>query len=59
MKLKIIKYGGESKIIECNSFEFRTNQVTNWIEARKEDGTKELIHNICVIKTLAESEEEE
>ena len=59
MKLKIIKYGGESKIVECNSFEFRTNQVTNWIKVRKEDRNKELIHNICVIKEMTEVEESE
>ena len=56
MILTIIEYGGVSRQIECEFFEFRCNQVTNWIEVRKADGNKELIHNICVIKTRAESE---
>ena len=59
MKLTIIEYGGVKRLIECESFEFRCNQVSNWIEVKKADGNKELIHNICVIKTQKESEEEE
>ena len=54
MKLKIIKYGGESKIIECKSFEFRTNQVANWIKIKYVDNSEELIHDVCVIKTVEE-----
>lgn len=52
MKLKIIKYGGESRIIECKSFEFRTNQVVNWIKIKYQDNSEETIHNVCVIKTM-------
>lgn len=59
MTLKIIEYGGASRQIECESFEFRCNQVSNWIEVRKADGNKELIYNICVIRALAESEEKQ
>lgn len=59
MKLKIIKYGGESKIIECNSFEFRTNQVTNWIKIKYTDNSEELIYSVCVIKTVEKESEEE
>lgn len=59
MKLKIIKYGGEKQIIDCDSFEFRCNHVANWIEVRKVDGNKELIYNICVIKTLTDESEKE
>lgn len=58
MTLTIIDYGGASRQIECESFEFRGSYATNWIEVRKADGNKELIHNICVIKARAESEEE-
>lgn len=57
MKLKIIKYGGESKIIECESFEFRTNQVANWIRIKYMDNSEELIHGVCVIKTVVEERE--
>ena len=59
MKLKIIKYGGETKIIECNSFEFRTNQVANWIKIKYTDNSEELIHSVCVIKTVEKEREEE
>ena len=59
MILKIIEYGGVSRQIECKSFEFRCNYVTNWIEVKKADGNKELIYNVCVIKTISEKEKEE
>ena len=58
MKLTVIEYGGEPRQIECESFEFRGNQVTNWIRIKKADGCEALIHNVCVIKTRAESEEQ-
>ena len=51
MKLIIIEYGGTEKHIECESFEFRTNQVTNWIHVKYADGTDEMIHRVCVIKS--------
>ena len=54
MKLKVIKYGGESKIIECESFEFRTNQVSNWIKIKYTDNSEKYIHGVCVIKTVRE-----
>lgn len=57
MTLTIIEYGGKSRQIECESFEFRGNQVTNWIRIKKVDGCETLIHNVCVIKTQTESEE--
>jgi hypothetical protein len=58
MKIKIIKYGGETKIIECNSFEFRTNHVSNWIRIKYTDNSEELIHGICVIKSVEKENEE-
>ena len=57
MKLTVTEYGGEPQQIECESFEFRCNHVTNWIRIKKADGCEALIHNVCVIKTQAESEE--
>ena len=57
MTLTIIEYGGKPRQIECESFEFRCNHVTNWIRIKKADGCEALIHNVCVIKTQAESEE--
>ena len=59
MTLTIIEYGGISRQIEYESFEFRSYQVTNWIKIKKADGRETLIQNVCVIKTQAESEESE
>ncbi len=59
MILTIIEYGGTPRQIECRSFEFRGNQVTNWIRIKKADGCEALIHNVCVIKTQGESEIED
>ena len=56
MILTIIEYGGIPRQIECESFEFRCNHVTNWIRIKKVDG-EALIHNVCVIKTQEESED--
>jgi len=51
MKIIVVEYGGTEHHINCKSFEFRTNTVTNWIRI---DGSKE-IHEVATIK--AESEE--
>ena len=52
MQLKIIEYTGAEHIIKCKSFEFRTNQVSNWIRVKFENGETKDIHQICVIETL-------
>ena len=52
MKLKIITLKGEEWIIDCNSFEFRSNQVTNWIKLFIDDSIK-IIHDVAVVKTLS------
>jgi len=57
MILTIIEYGGTQRHIECKSFEFRGNQVTNWIRIKKADGCEALIHNVCVVKTQEEPED--
>lgn len=51
MKLMIIKFGEEPIEKECDSFEFRCNQVSNWIKIKKGDNV-EMIHGIATIKTL-------
>lgn len=51
MKLLIIKYGGEHQEIECDSFEFRTNQVANWIKLKQGD-TQTMIYDVATIKSL-------
>jgi len=50
MKIKIIEYNGTEHHINCESFEFRTNQVQNWIRIKYQDGSKEMIHGIATIK---------
>ena len=57
MNITVIEYDGTEHNIECESFEFRTNQVDNWIRIKYPDGSKEEIHDVCVIK--AESEEDD
>ena len=52
MKIKVIKYDGTEMLYDALSFEFRTNQVSNWIKIRfKEDDTI-VIDNVCVVKTV-------
>ena len=53
-KLLVIEYNGTEHKIECESFEFRTNQVANWIRINHSDGSTEIIRDICVIKTESE-----
>ena len=57
MIITVIEYGGTPRQIECESFEFRSNQVENWMRIKYKDGSTEEIHDVCVIK--AESEEED
>ena len=52
MGLKIIKYDGTEIEVNALSFEFRTNQVTNWILLRISEEETMRIHDVCVIKTL-------
>lgn len=57
MKLKLIKYDGTEIVLDALSFEFRTNQTTNWIKAKVVDEQKTImsditIHDVCVIKTI-------
>lgn len=50
MKLKIIKMNGEEIILDCTSFEFRSNNCKNRIRVINKDGTY-TIHNISIIKS--------
>lgn len=52
MKIKVIKYDGIEVIYDILSFEFRTNQVSNWIKIKCKDGTCVFIKGICTIKTI-------
>ena len=52
MKIKIIKYDQTEMIFEVESFEFRTNHVSNWIKMKNLDSEQIVIHDVCVIKTV-------
>ena len=52
MRLKVIQYDGTEIFYDALSFEFRTNQVSNWIKIKFDDGKVVVIDNICVIKTV-------
>lgn len=54
MRLKVIKYDGTEIVCDVLSFEFRTNQVSNWVKLKFDDGTEDIIHNVCVIKKAGE-----
>lgn len=54
MKITVIEYGDIEHHRSCVSFEFRTNQVENWLKIKYQDGSKEIIHGVATIK--AESE---
>jgi hypothetical protein len=50
MQITIIEYNGTERQINCESFEFRTNQVTNCLKVYKEHGIFEEIHEVATIK---------
>lgn len=50
MEIRVIKLDGTDYLCSCDSFEFRTNQVSNWIRIKKGE-TVETIHDIAVIKS--------
>ena len=52
MKIKIIKYDGTEMFYNALSFEFRTNQVSNWIKIKFNNDETIVIDNVCVIKTI-------
>ena len=52
MKIKVIQYDSTEEIYDVESFEFRTNQVSNWIRLKFANGNEMMIRNVCVIKTL-------
>lgn len=52
MWIEVIQYDGSKKSCNPVQFEFRTNQVSNWIKVKFEDGTEDIIRNVCVIRTI-------
>ena len=54
MEIIVIEYDGTEHHIDCKSFEFRTNQVANWIRIKYQDDSEEMIHGVATIKTESE-----
>lgn len=53
MRLSVLHENGEFKEYNCEYFEFRANNVTNWIKIIPKDGPDSIrIYNVRVIKTL-------
>ena len=57
MTIRIITYDGQNILCDCNSFEFRTNQVSNWIKIKKGEAT-DIIHGVATIKSDLEEQQE-
>lgn len=52
MKIEIVKYDGTEIFYDVISFEFRTNQVSNWIKVKLVDGAEDVVRDVCVIRTI-------
>ena len=53
MRLSILHENEEFKEYDCKSFEFRSNNVTNWIKIIPKDGSNAIrLYKVRVIKTL-------
>lgn len=57
MNIIVVEYDGTENHINCKFFEFRSNQVSNWIRITYPDGSKEIIHGVATIKTESEDKE--
>lgn len=52
MELTVITLKGEEQTVICDSFEFRSNNVTNWIKYHLNSvNVTEYIHDVAVIKS--------
>ena len=61
MKIKIMSFEGDQTFTtyDCDDFEFRGNQVTNWIKLFKDGKEVGFVNRVCVIKTVSEVTREE
>lgn len=50
MKVTIIQFDNTITEKECESFEFRTNHVSNWIKLKFKNEPIETIHNVATIQ---------
>lgn len=56
MEVVVITYSQiEHRFSDVKYFMFRTNQVSNWIKIKKNCGEEVIIHDICAIETLDET----
>lgn len=57
MTIEVYTYGDDEPIvINVKSFEFRTNQVSNYMTVILEYGNRALIRNVCTIKAKEKNE---
>lgn len=57
MNITVVEYDGTENHINCKFFEFRANQVSNWIRITYQDGSKEIIPRVATIKVESEDKE--
>lgn len=59
MSIVVITYNGtKMRYDDVLSFEFRSNQVSNWVNLKMDGKDQIYIHNVCVIKSVDELEGE-
>ena len=53
MKIKIMSFEGDQTFTtyDCDDFEFRGNQVTNWIKLFKDGKEVGFVNRVCAIKS--------
>ena len=57
MSIVVITYNGtEVRYDDVLSFEFRSNQVSNWVRLKTDGKDPIYIHNVCVVKSVEELE---
>lgn len=53
MSIVVITYDGtEVRYDDVLSFEFRSNQVSNWVNLKMDGKEPIYIHNVCVVKSV-------
>ena len=57
MKINIIEYDQTETICDAVGFEFRTNYVSNWVRVKVKNSDPIIVRDVCVIKTLEDSED--
>lgn len=55
MKLRIYRFDNSTYIINCKSFEFRSNKIGNWIKCIGFDDYETILYDVSKIETVEES----